>query len=173
MQLLITWSPPGLTVEAGPVARKRPSGCYRFLIQVAVVVLVSTLNACSTHPQAGMDICGYHIAAGQGDRWTQLLQTAGPQPPVSPSPPPARSRLPPITDRSAKDRADAAYVRVGRSCEHGAIVVVTPAKSAHVVDIVPARDGKPVVVGFRQSDDVTVQSWVSGRYQGALDLSDQ
>lgn len=171
MQLLVTWPPPGLFVEAGPAARPRPNRCHRLLIPAAVVVLVSTLNACSTHPQAGMDICGHHIAAGQGDRWTQLLQTAGPPPPVPSSPPPARSRLPPITDRNPKDRADAAYVRVGRSCEHGAIVVVTPAKSAHVVDIVPARDGKPVVVGFRQSDDITVQSWISGRYQGALDLS--
>lgn len=82
--------------------------------------------------------------------------------------PPRESVLPPRS-KMAKSLSAAEFVRVSKSCSHGALVVVTPPAKTRLVARIDADDGRPVIIALYPRKKAYVQAWVNGGYQGVLD----
>lgn len=132
-------------------------------------LLLAAQAGCSLGParQPGVRACGQTIRTGKGEPIVKDLLTGGPPMKLS-TKPPKESVLPPRAKMS-KDPGIADFVRVSKSCSHGAIVVVTPPSKTRIVARIDADDGRPVIIALYPPKKVYVQAWVNGSYQGVLD----
>jgi hypothetical protein len=120
-----------------------------------------------THPN-GTVICGKHLPTGANAVLPDLLQNPGPSPATGPAP--LTDQLPPQVPATSVP-APLSYVRVSSSCDHGAIVVVTPANTAKVGMVIRSSDQALTVLGLALNGPVTVQAWQNGVFAGSLQLS--
>jgi hypothetical protein len=138
----------------------------RALVLTAAVALVAAAAGCGmpTHV-TGFDLCGVHVGVGAGIPAEERL---GPVPDADRTlPQPATSTLPP---KRATGSGGIDYVKLSDNCDTGAIVTVTPATAASLIEAPTADDGTIVAVVMRTNAPLTVKAWQKGNIVGELSL---
>ena len=138
-------------------------GVLRKLAAVGVVFL---LGGCGYAVNAGKPVvvCGTTLWTGAMTPAIPAVQRPGPSPAIGM--PPAGDQLP--MAGTEPGHANEAYVRVSDSCDHGAVVTVTPADAARLRIAARAKDHHLVVLVLDTSAPVTVQAWRDGVFAGSL-----